>query len=131
MNGVQGEVSGSLMLWSTKQQAFGPATVTVSHEVASLMEEYFRHIRGKITPQNSVRFFLTNTGNEFCKISECMRVVAESFGVSLPTSGLQRKVVASESEDNVVVHICTTVPQLVRSFISTRTSNLPKKKIDI
>ena len=73
--------------------AFGPALVAVSHEVAALMEEYYLLVRGKITPQNAVyekRFFLTNTGNE-------LREVADSFGVPLPTSGLQRKVVASEA----------------------------------
>ena len=53
-------------------------------------------------------------GNEFGKISEHMREMADSFGVPLPTSELQRKVLASEafkSEDNVVVqglqkHMC-------------------------
>ena len=97
--------------------AFGPASVAVSYKVAALMEEYYLLIRGKITPQNDEyqkRFFLTNTGNEYCKISEYMREVADSFGTPLPTSGLQKKVVASEAfkfEDNVVVrglqkHMC-------------------------
>lgn len=97
--------------------AFGPAVIVVSHEVALLMEGYFLHIRGKILPQNSLyekRFFLTNTGNEYGKICECMRDVAESFGLSVPNPGLQRKVLASEaykSQDNIVVrkmqkHMC-------------------------
>lgn len=97
--------------------AFGAASVVVAPEVVSLMEEYFLYIRQKITPQNATyekRFFLTNTGNEFRKIIERMREVAESFGLSVPTVGLQRKVIATEafkSEDNIVVrniqrHMC-------------------------
>ena len=48
----------------------------------------------KITPQNRVyetRFFLTNTGNQFCEISKRMKEVVESFGVSVLTSGLQKR----------------------------------------
>ena len=60
------------------------------------------------------RFFLTNTGNEFTKITERMKEVAASFGVPVPRSGLQRKVVATETfktEGDVVVrkiqkHMC-------------------------
>ena len=51
--------------------AFGAAKVAVSSEICALMEEYFLHIRGKITlkhPMFEKRFFLTNTGNEFCKL---------------------------------------------------------------
>lgn len=57
-----------------------------------------------------------NTGNEFCKIKEHMREVTESFGLSVPTIGLQKKVhvIATEafkSEDNIIVcniqrHMC-------------------------
>ena len=97
--------------------AFGPANVAVSTKIADLMEGYYANIRSNIIPQNSVyvkRFFLTNTGNEFTKISERMREVAESFGLSVPNSGVQRKVVATEafkSENNIVVrniqkHMC-------------------------
>lgn len=34
--------------------AFGPARIAVSPEVKSVMEQYFIHVRGKITPQNKV-----------------------------------------------------------------------------
>lgn len=107
--------------------AFGPAKIAISPDIESLMGQYYADIRGKITPQNRVyetRFFLTNTGNEFNKISERMREVAESFGTSVPTSGLQRKVVATEaykSEDNVVVrglqkHMCHSAATCERFY---------------
>ena len=89
--------------------SFGPARVAVSFEMYAFMEAYFYNIRKKITPQNDVyckRFFLTNTGNEFTKISERMKDVANCFGVPVPKTGLQRKVVATEvfkSEDNPTV----------------------------
>ena len=97
--------------------AFGPAKIVVSRKVSEVMEAYLLYVREKITPQNRVfekRFFLTNTGNEFSKISERMKYVAESFGLVVPKSGVQRKVVATEafkSEDNVSVrkvqkHMC-------------------------
>ena len=40
--------------------AFGPAKVAVSHDICLLMEEYFLHIQGKITPKHQMfekRFF--------------------------------------------------------------------------
>ena len=89
--------------------AFGPAKIVVSRKVSEVMEAYLLHVREKITPQHQVfekRFFLTNMGNEFTKISERMKYVAESFGLVVPKSGVQRKVVATEafkSEDNVSV----------------------------
>lgn len=97
--------------------AFGPARVAVSKKIAQLMQDYFINIRQKITPQNSTyaqRFFLTNTGNEFNKVSERMKDVAKSFGLTVPNPGLQRKVVATEvfkSKDNIMVrniqkHMC-------------------------
>lgn len=97
--------------------AFGPAKVAVSSDICALMEEYFLHVRGKIIPKHPIfekRFFLTNTGNEFCKIGERMKDVAKVFGFALPTVGLQRKVVATEAfktKDDITVrsvqkHMC-------------------------
>lgn len=97
--------------------SFGPAEVVVSIDLYQMMEQYFEHIRNNITPQNEMyenRFFLTNTGNEFTKVSERMKEVAASFGLTLPMSGTSRKVVATEAykyEDNIIVrkmqrHMC-------------------------
>ena len=110
--------------------SFGPARVVVSFEVYALMEAYFLNIREKITPQHKIyekRFFLTNTGNEFNKISERMRVVSDSFGVPVPKSGVQRKVVATEAfktEDNLIVrrmqkHMCHSVATCEKFYQQT------------
>ena len=81
------------------------------------MEAYLTYVRQKLTPKHKSfekRFFLTNTGNEFGNISQHMDSFAESFGLIVPTTGVQRKVVAMEvfkTEDNVGVrtvqkHVC-------------------------
>ena len=96
---------------------FGPAKVVVSPEVVKIMEAYMTHVRQKLAPKHKTfekRFFLTNTGNEFRNISQHMDTFAESFGLVVPTTGVQRKVVATEvfkTEDNVGVrtvqkHMC-------------------------
>lgn len=88
-----------------------------SPQVAKIMEAYLIHVRQKLTPKHSSyekRFFLTNTGNEFGKTSQHMDTFAESFGLVVPKTGVQRKVVATEvfkTEDNVGVravqkHMC-------------------------
>ena len=72
-------------------RAFGPAKVVVSPEVLKVMEAYLLHVREKIEPQHQIYekwFFFTNTGNEFNKISECMKSVGESFGLTVPKSGV-------------------------------------------
>ena len=98
--------------------SFGPARVVVSTKICNLMEIYFNDVRKGLAPQHEVykdRFFLTNTGNEYAKVSERIRDVAESFGVPVPKLGLERKVVAtetfkSEKNDSVVrkiqKHMC-------------------------
>ena len=101
------------------------------YQIVALMEEYYTNIRAKIIPQNSVyaqRFFLSNTGNEFTKISERMKEVAELFGLTVTSSGLQHKVVATEAfkyEDNVPVQniqsTCVIVLPLVKNFITIGT----------
>ena len=104
-------------------EAFGPANVAVSTKIADLMEGYYANIRSNIIPQNSVyakRFFLTNTGNEFTKISERMREVAESFGLSVPNSGVQRKVVATEafkSENNIIYIYINSCPKHSKTYV--------------
>ena len=96
---------------------FGLAKVVVLPTAAKIMEAYLTYVRQKLTPKHKSfekRFFLTNTGNEFGNISQHMDSFAESFGLIVPTTGVQRKVVAMEvfkTEDNVGVrtvqkHVC-------------------------
>ena len=89
--------------------SFGPAKVVISNSICSIMEQYFVHVRAKIIPKHPTfqnRFFLTNTGNEFSKVGERMKDTAKTFGLLLPTVGLQRKVVATEvykTQDDITV----------------------------
>ena len=115
------EEDGEYVIWVKEHKttgSFGPARVVVSAKIYSLMEIYFNNVRKGLTPQHEAyknRFFLTNTGNEYTKVSERIRDVAESFGVPVPRLGLGRKVVAtetfkSEKTDSVVrkvqKHMC-------------------------
>ena len=116
--------------------AFGPAKVTVSNDICSLMEEYFLHIRDKITPKHQMfekRFFLTNTGNEFSIIGDRMKDIAKVFGFALPTVGLQRGRWWQQkhskrrmmSQCAVCKSTCATAQHHVRNFTSIQTINVP------
>lgn len=69
---------------------------------------------------------LTNTENEYTKVSKRMREATDSFGLSVPTFGLERKVVAMEFfkyKDNVTVrniqNTCATVALRASSFANS------------
>jgi len=72
----------------------GPANVVIEQNTFDLMTEYYSTIRQNIEPQNqrfAQRFFLTNMGFEFRKISETMQEVAKSFTILLPSTTIHRK----------------------------------------
>lgn len=94
----------------------------------TLIEQYFIYVRAKITPKHPTfqnRFLLTNTGNEFSKVGECMKDAVKTFGLLLPTVGLQRQVATEvyKTEGDVTVRgvqkQCTTAqPPAINSTSS-------------
>lgn len=73
----------------------GPANVIITPELEYTINKYLKLIRQKLTPKQeeySDKLFLTNSGNEFKKISEKIMFTAKSFGIHVPTAGLYRKV---------------------------------------
>ena len=70
-----------------KTAVLGPAHIVISSEVETLMIGYLNNVRVRVhASQYSTRFFLTYTGNEFCKISEKIAHVAKQFNVKTPTA---------------------------------------------
>ena len=79
-----------------KTAMLGPAHIVISSEVEKLMIGYLNNVRVWVhASQYSTRFFLTYTGNEFCKISEKIAHVAKQFNVKTPIACLHRKVIST------------------------------------
>ena len=78
-----------------KTAVLGPANIVISSEVEALMIGYLNNVRVRVcASQYNTRFFLTYTGNEFCKISEKIAHVAKHFNEKTPTACLHRKVIS-------------------------------------
>jgi len=84
--------------------SMGPANIVITIEQEQMMMKYLQLIRWKIVPQKeelSSLFFLTNTGNEFRKISETIQNIGQNYDVIIPSAGLHRKVIATEAHASV------------------------------
>lgn len=81
----------------------GPANIIINKHCEDVMSQYYNSIRLKISAQNkelASRFFLTNTGTTFRKVSELIQKVAETFGIKMPTASLHRKVMATTAHSD-------------------------------
>ena len=84
--------------------ARGPANVVLSGSVITLMQEYYDHIRKQTIPISEdfqTRLFLTHSGNEFRKVSEAILETGKLHGILVPTAKLYRKVVSTESDQQL------------------------------
>jgi len=76
--------------------AQGPANIVISSEFEAMMLMYLNNVRVRVCArQFNARFFVTFTGNEFCKISEKIAYIAKHFNVQTPTACLHRKVIST------------------------------------
>jgi len=82
----------------------GPAEIIIEKEVDVVIESYLHNIRQHITPKSerlSDRLFLTHTGNEYVKISENIKEIANAYGYDAPTATLNRKVFATSAREHL------------------------------
>ena len=85
----------------------GPANLIASRNFEELLCRYFNTIRPNIIPKSkqlAERFFITYTGNAFCKVTKAIRKVAEEFSTCIPTASIHRKVTATTAhcDDSVI-----------------------------
>ena len=84
--------------------SMGPANLIITPNEEAMMLQFLQMIRWKLVPQKdefSNRFFLTNTGNEFRKISETIQHIGKEYDLKVPTAGLHRKVIATAAHGSV------------------------------
>jgi len=84
--------------------SMGPANIVITPGQEQMMMQYLQTIRWKVIPQKDEfanLFFLTNTGNEFRKISETIQNIGQDFDIIIPSAGLHRKVIATEAHASV------------------------------
>ena len=78
----------------------GPASVVITYKLEIMINDYLKYIRNNVEPQTDElrdNLFLTQTGNEFKKISEAIQKIAKRFNtITPPPPSLYRKVIASE-----------------------------------
>ena len=82
----------------------GSAEIVITKEIDKIIERYLDGIRIHVIVQRESlrdRFFLTYTGNEFTKISETMKQVANMYGYALPTATINRKVMAIAAREQL------------------------------
>ena len=68
------------------------------------MQEYYDHIRKQTIPISEdfqTCLFLTHSGNEFRKVSEAISETGKLHGILVPTAKLYRKVVSTESDQQL------------------------------
>ena len=91
-----GNEQSLIVVMEHKTAMLGPAYIVISSEIDRLMVSYMKNVRTRVhASECSTRFFLTNTGKEFCKISEKIAYVARHHNLKTPTACLHRKVIST------------------------------------
>jgi len=103
----------------------------------AIMLQYLEIIRWKLVPQKNEFancFFLTHTGNEFCKINETIQHIGEEYDIKIPSARLHRKVQAYSAatsamyyqlpSQNDAVNVHTTIQEIkqIRYFTTEEDS---------
>ena len=85
----------------------GEADIVIKKNIDTIIQKYIDHIRINITPSDKAfqdQLFLTHTENEFRKIYETIKQVANNYGYDVPNATLNRKVTATSARENLSSH---------------------------